>query len=59
MRGAIESSDMCILCNSNFNRVLLPIAKQAGKPIATDVHVLRDIYDPFNRDFMQNADILF
>ena len=59
LRGAIESSDMCILCNSNFNRVLLPIAKQVGKPIATDVHVLRDIYDPFNRDFMQNADILF
>lgn len=59
VRDAVYSSDMCMLCNSNFNRVLLPIAKQAGKPIATDVHVLSDIYDPFNRDFMEYADILF
>ncbi len=48
-----------MLCNSNFNRALLPIAKNSGKPIATDVHVLSDINDPFNRDFMSYADILF
>ncbi|MCH5158859.1 MAG: carbohydrate kinase family protein [Clostridiales bacterium] len=56
---AIERSDMCVLCNINFNRSLLPIAKAAGKTIATDVHVLSDIFDPFNRDFMSYADILF
>lgn len=59
VKTAICSSDICILCNTNFNRVLLPIAKQAGKAIATDVHVLSDINDPFNRDFMAYADILF
>ena len=59
VKSAMESADICVLCNSNFNRALLPIAKQMGKVIATDVHVLSDIYDPFNRDFMQNADILF
>ncbi|MBD5131550.1 MAG: carbohydrate kinase family protein [Clostridiales bacterium] len=59
VKDAVLAADVCILCNSNFNRVLLPIAKQAGKQIATDVHVLNDIYDPFNRDFMENADILF
>ena len=59
LKNAIAESDMCVLCNINFNRALLPIAKAAGKTIATDVHVLSDIHDPFNRDFMANADILF
>ena len=59
LRDAILSADVCMLCNSNFNRALLPIAKNSGKPIATDVHVLSDINDPFNRDFMSYADILF
>ncbi|MCM1367217.1 MAG: carbohydrate kinase family protein [Roseburia sp.] len=56
---AVFDSDICVLCNTNFNRALLPIAKEAGKTIATDVHVISDIYDPFNRDFMNYADILF
>ena len=56
---AVNNADICVLCNTNFNRALLPIAKAAGKPIATDVHVISDIYDPFNRDFMEYADILF
>lgn len=59
LRPAIEGCDLCVLCNSNFNRVLLPVAKAAGKPIATDVHAVSDPRDPFNRDFMNSADILF
>ncbi len=56
---AIEQADVCVLCNINFNRSLIPVAKKYGKVIATDVHVLSDIADPFNLEFMQNADILF
>lgn len=59
VRAAIESADVCVLCNSNFNRALLPIAKALGKPVATDVHALNDIRDEFNSDFMRYADILF
>lgn len=33
--------------------------KEAGKIIATDVHVLRDINDEYNQDFMNSANILF
>lgn len=51
--------DFVAACNTNFNRELLPLAKAAGKPIATDVHVLSDIYDDYNREFMEYADILF
>lgn len=59
VRGAMERSDVCVLCNINFNRALLPVAKSLGKTVATDVHVLSAIDDPFNREFMENADILF
>lgn len=46
-------------CNTNFNRPLLWQAKRAGKTVATDVHVLYNIHDDYNRDFLQCADILF
>lgn len=52
-------SDVIIACNANFNRDLLKKAKASGKVIATDVHVLGDIEDEYNQDFMQYANILF
>lgn len=51
--------DLIVACNTNFNRPLLSAAKAAGKTIATDVHVLSDIHDGYNREFMEAADILF
>jgi len=51
--------DLVAACNINFNRPLLHTAKAAGKVIATDVHVLRDLHDDYNREFMEAADILF
>lgn len=51
--------DLVAACNINFNRPLLHAAKAAGKGIATDVHVLRDLHDDYNREFMEAADILF
>jgi acarbose 7IV-phosphotransferase len=55
----LASCNIVALCNINFSRPMLAIAKQQGKLIATDVHVLADIHDPYNVDFMQHADILF
>ena len=55
----VENADIVAACNINFNRPLLALAKQMGKTIATDVHVLRDVYDEYNRDFLEAADILF
>lgn len=52
-------ADIVAACNTNFNRELLRRAKAAGKTIATDVHVLSNIWDDYNRDFMEYADILF
>ena len=56
---AVRSADLVVACNINFNRPLLPMAKAAGKLIATDVHVLRNVWDEYNRDFIEHADILF
>lgn len=58
-KSAVQSCDAVCLCNINFARNLLPIAKEHNKPIITDVHVISDIDDEYNKDFMQYADILF
>lgn len=55
----LEGVDLVVACNINFNRPLLQLARQAGKIIATDVHLLSDIEDVYNQDFMACAHILF
>ena len=55
----LADADIVVACNINFNRELLRLAKQMGKTIATDVHVLGNVYDDYNREFMESADILF
>lgn len=57
--AALEHCDLAVLCNINFARPFLASAKAAGKTIATDVHVLTNPDDDYNRDFMAAADILF
>ena len=58
-RKALVGCDLAVLCNINFSRNMIKFAKESGVPIATDVHTLADIKDPYNRDFMDAADILF
>lgn len=48
-----RDADVVAACNINFNRPLLHQAKTLGKTVATDVHVLSDIHDEFNRDFLR------
>ena len=55
----VADADIVVACNINFNRELLSVAKAMGKTIATDVHVLGNIWDDYNRRFMECADILF
>ena len=55
----LDGMDLVVACNINFNRPLLKMAKAAGRLIATDVHVLSNVHDEYNREFMQYADILF
>ena len=59
MTDKLQEADIAVLCNINFNRELIKAAKRSGILTATDVHVLSDINDEYNNDFMENADILF
>ena len=56
---AIEGCDLAVICNINFARNFLHTAHQAEKWVATDVHALSNLEDDYNREFMQNAHILF
>jgi ribokinase len=56
---ALEGSSLAALCNVNFARPLLAIARGRGVRIATDVHAISDLEDPYNQDFLASADILF
>lgn len=51
--------DLAVICNINFNRELLKEVKKKGIKIATDVHVLNNIHDEYNKDFLSFADIIF
>lgn len=55
----LAKCDVVAACNISFNRPLLRRAKELGKMIATDVHVLSDIRDEYNQNFLKAADILF
>jgi ribokinase len=50
---------LAVLCNINFSRPLLALARQRGMVVASDVHAIADLDDPYNADFMAAADILF
>ena len=55
----IQNCDLAVICNINFARPILQLARELGKWIATDVHTLSDLDDDYNRDYMANAQILF
>ena len=59
LAGTLPGADLAVLCNINFSRPFLQLAKAAGIPIATDVHTIADLDDPYNQAFMAAADILF
>lgn len=54
-----DGISIALLTNINFNRRLLREYKNKGILIGTDVHVLSDVYDAYNKDFLECADILF
>jgi len=56
---ALAGCALAMLCNINFSRPFLARARQAGIPVATDVHTIADLEDEYNHDFMAAADILF
>ena len=58
-RPALAGSDLAVLCNINFARPLLALARELGVPIATDLHTLGSLDDGYNRDWLEAATIIF
>lgn len=56
---ALRGSALAVLCNINFTRPFLGRARRAGVPVATDVHTIASLDDPYNHDYLAAADILF
>ena len=56
---ALPWCDLAVICNINFARPFLQKAREAGKPVATDVHAIGQLDDTYNADFMAAANILF
>lgn len=55
----LEQCDIAVICNINFARPLLEKAKKLNKLIASDIHTIANISDPYNQDWMRHANILF
>lgn len=56
---ALSGCAWAALCTINFSRPLLAQAQNAAVPIATDVHTICDLYDPYETDFLRAAQVLF
>ena len=56
---ALGVCDAAALCNVNFSRPFLSAARNAGKLVATDVHALTTLDDPYNTDFLKAAQVVF
>ncbi len=56
---ALAACDAAALCNVNFSRPFLAPARAAGKLVATDVHALSALDDPYNGDFLRAAQVVF
>lgn len=56
---ALEECEVAVLCNINFSRPFLKRARELNKMVVSDVHVVSDIQDSYNSDFMRYANILF
>ena len=55
----LNDYSLTVLTNINFNRELIKDARSKGIITACDVHVLSNIDDEYNKDFLENSDILF
>lgn len=55
---ALDGVRLVVLTNIGFCQPLLARARQLGVPIATDVHAIEDLDDPYNSQFMAAASVL-
>ncbi len=58
-RQHADGADLAVLTNARFVRPLIAHAEQLDVPVAVDAHLISDIEDPYNRPWLEAADIVF
>jgi ribokinase len=56
---ALAGCDLAVLANINWTRPLLSRAAAAGVPVATDLHDIRSLDNPYDADYLARASVLF
>lgn len=56
---ALRGADAALICNVNFARAALAIARAARIPIYADLHAIRHLGNPYDTDLLEVADVLF
>lgn len=57
--AAVTGADLAVVTNTRFARTLLPRAVRRNVPVAVDVHLIADLEDPYDRPWLETADVLF
>lgn len=55
---AMDGCDVAVVGNMNMCRDILRRVREEGIPTAIDVHVLHDLHDAYDREFLAGADTL-
>jgi ribokinase len=57
--AALAGCGLAVLANINWTRPLLARAAAAGVPLATDLHDVRSLANPYDADYLERAAVLF
>jgi ribokinase len=57
--GAIAGCDLAVLANVDWTRSLLRPTRALGIPIATDLHDMASLDNPYDTDYLETADVVF
>ncbi|RPH90167.1 MAG: carbohydrate kinase family protein, partial [Calditrichaeota bacterium] len=58
-RELLSRARLALFSIPNWARQVLPVARNAGIPIACDLQDIIDVHDPYRRDFIAGSDVLF
>jgi acarbose 7IV-phosphotransferase len=56
---ALQECGAAVICNVNFARPALHLARSMGIPIITDLHAISSLDNPYDTEFLESADVLF
>lgn len=59
IREQAAGADLVVATNARFVRRLLPSVRDLGVPIAVDVHLIKDLEDPYNLPWLEAAEVVF